>query len=194
MRTFVAISTPPDGPVPAYLDECRQRLSNGHPDVKWVAAHQRHITLRFLGDIAPEAIEEVRSTLAASAAACGPFAAALTGWGAFPNPLRPQTLWVGADAPGDAFKGLEAALTSGLKAIGIPPEPKRFHPHVTLGRVRSQQGIDALVKSLRQVPPTADGTEFAVDRLILFESVLSPAGPKYTVLMEAPLGADRKIV
>lgn len=193
MRTFVAICTPPTGAVPAFLDDCRRRLDTGHPDVKWVAAHHRHVTLRFLGDVAEGAVEGVRSAILEAARSSEPFLAALTGWGAFPNVSRPQTLWVGVDAPGNGFQVLEATLSARLKVIGIVPEAKPFHPHITLGRGRSPYGMEALVKSLKGASPSPAGTEFPVERITLFESVLSPAGPKYTVLLEAPLGADRTI-
>jgi len=194
MRTFVAITTPPAGPVPAFLDDCRRRLDSVRPDVKWVAAQHRHITLRFLGDVPPEEIDAVRDAVLRAAAGQRRFAAALTGWGAFPSVARPQTIWASAHAEGGALEALESALTDELKTVGLPPESKAFHPHITLGRVRSQRGVDALTRVLKSPSPPTAGTDFAVDAITLFESVLSPAGPRYTVLLEAPLGADRKSV
>lgn len=185
MRTFVAITTPPTGPVPAYLDDCRNRLDWRHPDVKWVVAIERHITLNFLGEISPEQLPDVHLAVARTAASCQPFDALLTGWGAFPAVSRPHTLWVGADAPNCAFRTLERALAAELAAIGISPERKPFHPHITLGRVRSPRRLDQLVRALKSTQPATDPITFRVDCITLYESVLSPAGPLYTVLLRA---------
>lgn len=189
MRTFVAITTPPSGRVPAFLDECRRRLDADHPDVKWVAAPHRHITLRFLGDMADDSLAHIKSAVLTAAQERAPFEARLAGWGAFPGSFRPQTLWAAVSAEGDALQRLESALTRELWTIGVPPEGKPFHPHITLGRVRSSGGLDSLARTLKSPCPPADDVAFAVDRITLFESVLSPAGPKYTILLEAPLGS-----
>jgi 2'-5' RNA ligase len=174
--------------VPKYLNECRKRLGRDRPDIKWAAGAQRHITLRFLGELSPSELPDVQAAVTRTAASCQPFEARLTGWGAFPEVSRPRTLWVGVDAPYGAFQALERELDSELSVLGIPPKEKPCHPHVTLGRVRSPRGLNGLLRALKSSCPTTAGLVFTVDCVTLFESTLTAAGPEYTTLLEAPLG------
>ena len=123
-----------------------------------------------------------------AAQACAPFEVRLTGWGAFPGTFRPQTLWAAASAEEDALQHLESVVAQKLQTIGMPPEAKPFHPHITLGRVRSSGGLNELARTLKDPCPPMDGVAFTVDHMTLFESVLSQTGPKYTALLQAPLG------
>ena len=62
-----------------------------------------------------------------------------------------------------------------------------FNPHLTLGRVKSPANRDKLARMLEKLPPV-DWPPFEVKELILFQSVLSPQGSKYTPLKVIPLG------
>ena len=62
-----------------------------------------------------------------------------------------------------------------------------FNPHLTLGRVKSPANRDKLARMLEKLPPV-DWLPFEVKELILFQSVLSPQGSKYTALQVIPLG------
>ncbi len=81
------------------------------------------------------------------------------------------------------FYGLEKAFTT----LGYLPEGRAFNPHLTLGRVKSPANRDRLAKLLAKMPPL-DWPPFEVKELILFQSVLSPQGSKYTPLQVIPLG------
>jgi 2'-5' RNA ligase len=52
---------------------------------------------------------------------------------------------------------------------------------LTLGRVKSPANRERLAKMLEKLPPV-DWPPFTVQELILFQSVLSPQGSKYTPL------------
>jgi 2'-5' RNA ligase len=56
-----------------------------------------------------------------------------------------------------------------------------FNPHLTLGRVKSPANRERLARLLVKLPPV-DWPPFTVKELILFQSVLSPQGSKYTPL------------
>jgi len=62
-----------------------------------------------------------------------------------------------------------------------------FNPHLTLGRVKSLANRDNLARMLAKLP-LVDWPPFGVKELILFQSVLSPQGSKYTPLQVIPLG------
>jgi 2'-5' RNA ligase len=71
-------------------------------------------------------------------------------------------------------------------AIPLRKEERAFSPHITLGRVRSPRGRQALVEELRTVswePPPP----WRVSSVTLYQSLLHPAGPQYTILADLPL-------
>jgi hypothetical protein len=68
-----------------------------------------------------------------------------------------------------------------------------FNPHLTLGRVKSPANRERLAKMLPKLPPV-DWPPFEVKELILFQSVLSPQGSKYTPLEVIKLGGKETCV
>src|SRR5262245_15560357 len=58
-----------------------------------------HLTLRFLGDASPRALEHVAGAIASDAAACPAADVPLTGLGTFPPRGAPSVLWLGLDLP-----------------------------------------------------------------------------------------------
>jgi 2'-5' RNA ligase len=56
-----------------------------------------------------------------------------------------------------------------------------------MGRVKSPANRERLARMLEKMPPV-DWPPFEVKELILFQSVLSPQGSKYTPLRVIPLG------
>jgi len=107
--------------------------------------------------------------------------------GAFPSLNRPQTIWMGVRDTDRQIASLEKELSDRLAGLGFVPDRKPFHPHITLGRTRSPRGADALRKALESWH-RKDACPCRFDRLVLFESQLTPAGPVYSALLEAPLG------
>ena len=75
-------------------------------------------------------------------------------------------------------------LEKRLKPLGWPRERRRFHPHITLARVRLQRGSTP-PEELLDLISKFEAREFgaaAVERIQLFRSELTPAGANYTVL------------
>ena len=74
-----------------------------------------------------------------------------------------------------------------LEKIGFQPEDRPFHPHLTLGRMKSSRGKEELVGRMEKHREEEFG-DFQVERMILFKSDLTPSGPIYTLLKELKLG------
>lgn len=64
------------------------------PALRWVPAHQRHITLAFHGDVPDQEAERIRAELATLAAATPPPVLRLAGAGVFSD----RVLWAGVQA------------------------------------------------------------------------------------------------
>jgi len=183
VRSFVAVLLPDR--VRAGLAAVGAELRGQTRGLAWVRADNLHLTLRFLGEIEPMRLEQVREAVAAAAAAVVPFTVSLGGLGGFPSGRAPRVLWASVAAGGEGLEVLYDALEAGLVARGIPGESRAFHPHVTLARARDSRGAGGLGSVLGAGPAFG---EVRVGALHLMRSELDPRGSRYSILAEAPLG------
>ncbi|HKT60236.1 MAG TPA: RNA 2',3'-cyclic phosphodiesterase [Gemmatimonadales bacterium] len=182
MRLFVGI------PI---VDDARReilallgRLRGSDWPVRWVNDEGLHITLKFFGEVAPERLDVIEEAVRFAGQDTGALDLRLDELGAFPSVVRPRILWVGIDAP-PALELLHDRIERGGEAIGFAPEGVPFRPHVTLGRVREghrlpSHALDEAGRSLAAVP-------FVGNRLVLYESVLTTQGPRYTARLTLEL-------
>ncbi|MCA9774391.1 MAG: RNA 2',3'-cyclic phosphodiesterase [Myxococcales bacterium] len=188
LRLFVAVSPTEEirARVAAILDALR-REDRSH-SVRWVAAENVHLTLRFLGASPPERVPELRALLDEVGGRATPMELDLSGCGAFPDWRRPRVVWLGI-APNGALAGLVQAVEEGVTRLGYAPEDRPYRPHLTLGRVRpgarAGQGLEGAARA-------ASGTwsgRWRVETLALYESEPGPKGAVYRALHRAPLTA-----
>lgn len=132
-----------------------------------------HATLRFLGDTGDAAAARIDDALARHPLPL-PFTVELAGLGAFPRPGRASVLWLGFGEGREALVALADAVSAALAEVGTPPDPRPFHPHVTLARARSP--LDLSVGIERLPPVTAP---FTVEEVVLFRSHLGSGAPRY---------------
>lgn len=186
LRTFVAVEI--NGPIRARAGELIATLAATTADVKWVEPHNLHLTLKFLGDVHQREITEVCKAVAQGAAEVEPFELEVRGAGAFPNAARPRTVWLGAAAGADQMVVLHDRVEAALAKLGYREEHRRFQTHLTIGRVRGAgPGIAELGKLLQQRADFAVGS-MTVQKVTVFSSELTSAGPVYEVLGTSRLG------
>jgi RNA 2',3'-cyclic 3'-phosphodiesterase len=148
-----------------------------------------HLTLRFFGEIGPEVADRVIAAVPSAARAVEPFDLALGGIGAFPSAERPRVVWLGVTEGDAEVRRLAAHLDDALTAVGLPPVPGAFVPHVTLFRVRTPRDRDRARALLdgRVAAPFAPAVR--VGEVLLKESTLTPRGPQHRVVRSFALGA-----
>jgi 2'-5' RNA ligase len=167
MRLFVAL---------ALSDEVAAGLAllqAGVPGAHWQTRDQLHLTLRFIGEVDGRdaaAVDDALSLIDAPR-----FSLALKGVGEFGG-KTPHALWAGVrDREQVAF--LQRKIETALQRAGLPPEPRKFVPHVTLARLRgSPRGrvMDFLTDHALYA-----SAPFDVGGFILYSSVLTPNGSLY---------------
>lgn len=188
IRTFVAVES--SAAVRQAAAGLIEKLRPSPADVKWVEPGNMHVTLKFLGDVDPREVHEVCETVARTAAQVAPFELQFRGAGAFPNLGRPGTVWLGAGDGSAAMDALQHAIDKALKKLGFPPEGRKFHAHLTLGRVRrGGQGLKELGDLVRQ-QAGFDAGRMTVHEVTVFSSQLTPEGPIYQALGRGPLEGD----
>ncbi|TRZ96418.1 RNA 2',3'-cyclic phosphodiesterase [bacterium] len=187
MRAFIAIELP--CAIRDYLSQIQNKLKTSGSDVKWVDPKNIHLTIKFLGGIEDKTIDQITGILEAVSCYRPFFYIRISRLGAFPNINAPRIIWAGIDKGNNESEEIAKELEKKIVKIGIPKEDKPFSAHLTIGRSRSAFNRGNLAKMIitLQEEIMQEKIEFCVNKLTLFKSTLTPAGPIYTVLKEANL-------
>ena len=182
MRTFIAVDLDPE--IKRSLSGLIGRLKKAGPEgTSWVREAAMHLTIRFLGEIDESRAADAGRAMDDAVLRGRRFPLQLRGTGTFPNARFPRVLWVGT-APSAELEALSTRLEDALAALGFEREPRPFHPHLTLGRVRSAAKVRDAVTEL-DLQRNADFGTMTVAKIVLFQSVLGPAGAEHSVLKES---------
>ncbi len=154
-----------------------QELRHHGADVRWVRRESLHLTLKFLGEVSEERVHGIERLLQGVSSQAGPFEMEIKGTGVFPSYSRPRVIWVGVVDPG-SLRALQGAIEDVLLKEGFERDPKGFHPHITLGRVRSQRGLKEVLQEIRRYKDLEFGKIY-VNEFVLMESILQPDGARY---------------
>lgn len=185
LRCFLAIELPES--ILNRIGEVQRALKSSKADVRWVNPENIHLTLKFFGNIEEFQIESIVKSIEEPIRTTSPISIAVQGIGAFPGLKNPRVIWVGLNDERKELVPFQNRLERELEKVGFQPEDRPFHPHLTLGRMRSNQGKDELVRGMERYREEEFGN-FQVERVVLFKSDLRPTGPIYTVLREIRLG------
>ena len=157
-------------------------LRGGLTGARWIDAENYHVTLRFAGDIDARRADDFAHGLDA---------------------VRPRRIELVIDAldvfggdkpralvalvkPTPQLAALHAEHESIARRAGLPPETRKFTPHVTLARLRGTPAEAAAfhIASLGRFPVQ----RFSPSRFVLFSSRASIGGGPYVVEVAYPLG------
>lgn len=182
IRAFLAVELAE--PIRERLAAAARDLQAAGADVKWVDPAVIHLTLKFLGELAPERVEALKSRLAATTAGFGRFPIEVRGLGTFGRP--PRVVWAGIGEGTDRLAGLARILSREAAAVGVPEEARPFSAHVTLGRVKSPRNAGKLQTAAGERGDEIFGRQ-EVGEVVLFQSRLTAAGAIHTPLAKYPL-------
>jgi RNA 2',3'-cyclic 3'-phosphodiesterase len=180
IRSFVAVPLPET--VKMAIRNLQTRLKQSISGIRWTRPDNLHLTLRFLGDQPEDSLEKLAETVLSVGDSSYCFQLTFSGVDAFPSWHRGRVLWLGLAQPG-LVSQLHQKLTDGLLQIGIPEDPRPFRPHLTIGRCRQLMALPQLPADAR----SQSVAEFRVDRLVLYQSRLTPQGARHTELCTARL-------
>jgi 2'-5' RNA ligase len=176
-RLFTALEIPRDAALSLSL------LRGGLPGARWIDVENYHITLRFAGDVDAPVADELVNALDRIDRA--PFQLTLSGIGSFGS-KKPHSVWAGIE-PSAELMALQGEINRICQRIGLPPDPRKFMPHVTIARLRNAR-LDDVVHYLashgnfRALP-------FKASRFVVMSSRDSVGGGPYLVEEAYPLTA-----
>ncbi len=185
IRAFIAVELPEAAR--KEVESLQAELRATGADVKWVEVSNLHLTLKFLGSIEEAQAAALKEALGVAIQVLPSFSFQLEGIGAFPRTTSPRVLWVGVNEGEKQLVELAGIVEKVCAGLGFPQEERPFSAHLTIGRVRSNNGLASLIKKL-QVAEFRGDTPAPVNHLTLFQSTLSPQGPTYTPLAKLSLG------
>ena len=195
LRLFVAIDLPE-----AWLEALagvQERMQAALRDdaataglrVRWTRPEGIHLTIKFIGEVAPDRLEAIVTQLGHAVPSTPEFALTLDRVGSFEDRRAPRVIWAGVrDEPAQSLLRLAESIEIWLAAAGVPQERRGFRPHLTLARLPegltdAQRRRAAEITGAIQPPEKQD---FAVEYVSLIQSFLGPGGARYERLGRWP--------
>lgn len=176
-RLFVAV------PLPEAVTRRLVALAGGVPGARWVADRNMHVTLRFIGDVDGIEAADIAATLAEVDGGTA-FDLAIEGVDIFGGRRDARILYAGV-GPREPLKRLRDKIEAALQRQGLAAEERKFHPHVTLARLRGAPpdriGRFLEANGLLMSPP------FPVGEFVLYDSIRGNDGAVYRELHRYPL-------
>ena len=183
IRSFIAIELPTT--VKQELTTLEDLLKIRCPQVvRWVDPQNIHVTLKFLGDVDSDRVDEINMAIDEATQGMSPFHLELKDLGVFPNLNRVNIIWVDTKGDLDKLTYLQKQIESNMEQLGFAREDRDFTPHLTLGRVRDYASPDDRKKIGQVLAQTAFASAqvITVNSVNLMKSQLTNTGAIYTRL------------
>ncbi len=169
MRLFIAFDIP--GNLKEQLVDIQKKIKEGDAKIKWVKAENMHLTLKFLGEVAEEKVEDIKKKL--GKLKFNKFEVEVSEIGVFPSEDYIRVIWAGLKDD-EAMKRLVKNIRGALPGF---KDDYEFKAHLTIGRVRFVKDKNALVEELKKVKVKHE--RFSVNEFKLYKSTLTREGPIY---------------
>ena len=179
IRCFVEIEIPEA--IQTLLTSAQEELRKDIRGASWVKRGNIHLTLKFLGDVAPNQISVIKNAIEQVADTRSPFSMEIGGIGAFPNLTRPRIIWASVKTGADEIIAIAREIDIGLSRHGYERDEKPFSPHLTLSRLKHRIDLKPLVDVFQQYD-TINGATMVVNEIRVAQSHLRQSGAVYTPL------------
>ncbi|MBT9131705.1 RNA 2',3'-cyclic phosphodiesterase [candidate division NPL-UPA2 bacterium Unc8] len=181
-RVFIAIDI--DEEVQQRLADIQGKLQKCDADVRWVVPENIHLTLRFLGYVSH--LKCIFKATEDSVCDIEPFKLFLSKIGVFPDLKRPRVIWAGIKES-KILSVISQNLSGLLKQCGFPEDKRDYHPHLTLGRVRSSKNKEGLVRAI-EINENWDGGLLMAKKIKVMKSILKSEGAQHSSLHIVEIG------
>lgn len=170
-RLFLSIDLPDY--VKDSLFEVREEALKGF---NWVPRERFHLTLKFIGDVPGQFQETIEQAI--DPIEVRSFLLPIDGLGSFPPTGKAHAVWAGLATGHPHLFQLHKRIEDALFNIGIEPEKRIYHPHITLARV--SHAADESVRQFLKRHQDFGTAPFKVDNFHLVESSVVDGRRTYT--------------
>lgn len=161
--------------------EMREELPGNF--VRWTKRDQFHLTLKFLGNVAPPRVKELSDALRNSCAHFDPLRLRTERIGFFPDMRYPRVAWVWVHDENEILPRLQQTIETSVQPFTDERPEKNFTGHVTLARIQGIKRPQAEILSKFALAAVARFFgEWTADSVELIRSELSSGGARYTTL------------
>jgi 2'-5' RNA ligase len=178
VRLFVCIR--PDAQALQAWEQFRQKCPVW--PLRWIPAESLHITLKFLGETTVDLQPKLVAVLE-NATTKIPMLLGLKHGGIFPAKGPASIFWAGVDGEVGKLTQLASSVEQACTSLGFKAEPRPFHPHITVARIRSDHDVGKktqwLHRAYQEWIAKFESLPFAVNKMILMKSSLSANGAQY---------------
>lgn len=183
MRLFIAINFPDQ--IKRKILKQIEDLKSQFPQVSWVKSENLHLTLKFLGYVKDDKLDEIKEGIALVSHDFKPFELTISRMGYFHR--EPFIIQLNIDNS-LRLNSLVDRLEKEMKKLGFMRENRPYNPHITLGRGRklNREKVVSIKKEIEK-PVAFSPIRFTVDKIALMESTLKPTGAVYTLVNSFPL-------
>jgi 2'-5' RNA ligase len=169
--------------LPADVGLALSAYRGGLPGARWTDPENYHVTLRFIGDVDHATARDLFSILG-DGRRRGPVRVTFDALATFGGE-RPRAVFARA-VPTTELAELQSEQERLVRRVGLPPERRKFTPHVTLARLRDASPID--VAGYIGMRGRFPKLSFTAARFVLFSSRASVGGGPYVIEAAYPLG------
>lgn len=180
LRCFVGVKFPLLQQIKPLLDELSEIAKDESLKIRVSPPANLHLTLKFLGTVAPEQEVPLQSILAQVGHQLESFNLDCSGTGFFKN-----SMWVGVEET-EALQELVFDLNQGLSLLGFEIEARAYSPHVTVARFAGT--AKEKLKALETKYQDRHWGSLEVNKFHLYKSHTLAEGAKYFILSKYELG------
>jgi RNA 2',3'-cyclic 3'-phosphodiesterase len=194
MRIFIALD------IDQIIRERIQRFMEGvrgfAPDARWVRPESLHVTLKFIGEKAPQAVDQIKAALAGIQSET--LQLGFRNYGFFPTARSARVFWIGIES-GPQLATVAGKIDDRTHCLGVPKEEHAFSPHLTLARAGGRSGSPgwrkgdgankrfALLQERLSAMSVPEFGSMTAHEFFLYESKLMRGGSVYSKLAKFPL-------
>ena len=184
MRLFIAVN--PSAEVMGKLGAMQRVLADTKAAVRWVDPADYHVTVKFLGEVEEGRLKELCERVTRAAKESAGFELEVEGVDRFPEKGEARVIVSRVISPDQRMTSLHRRIDSAAGGMGLPMDSRELVPHVTLGRVESNHGLNRLLRLVEKHDLDFFGA-FAVGEVVLYQSVPVEGGMKHVVVHRAKL-------
>lgn len=174
-RLFIAIKLIPDDNLLGTYYSLKQAFR--YDKIRWVNPDNFHITLKFLGNTSEDKIDVISEVINNTVKPFSMFKIDFDSTGVFGSRYKPRVIWFGIK-DNEQLKRLGVELINNIDDSGIPKDRQNFVPHLTIGRITKIVDKHTFNNKIKEVKDVFL-QQTTIDRVVLFESILSSTGSRY---------------